>query len=119
MGRFDLLTHCLRQLGKKPPNHIVRRESVGVLRFEILFTNNGNFWLGAASVSCSRIITPPVYRFGRVPPANFHFREAPPFATGWCVYAQYVSLSPRNLSRPGCLHRQRAGAIQKWQPGYG
>src|SRR4029077_294024 len=93
--------------------------AVGVLRFEILFTNNGDISLGAASLSCSRIITPPVYRFGRVPPANFRFREASPFATGWCVYAQYVSFSSRNYSRARLLHRQRAGAIQKWQQPYG
>jgi len=40
MGRFDLLAHFLSQLGEKLPNHIVWRESVAVLPFEILFTNN-------------------------------------------------------------------------------
>ena len=40
MRRLDPLAHFLRQFGEKLSHYIVRREPIGVLHFEILFTNN-------------------------------------------------------------------------------
>src|SRR5229473_732058 len=40
MRRFDILAHFLGQFRENPSNDIVRRESVRVLGFEILFANN-------------------------------------------------------------------------------
>ena len=42
MGCLDPLAHFLRQFREKLPNHIVRCEPIGVLRFEILFTNDAS-----------------------------------------------------------------------------
>src|SRR5579859_736561 len=40
MRRFDILAHFLGQFRKKLPNDVACCKSVGVLRFEIFFTNH-------------------------------------------------------------------------------